>query len=106
MSLLSSCLAMPGVCVTPCSEGYWPVSSDARLGAQAARHRIVMPERHPVLSQPLQTGQMLPPELGEFIGFIGRRVVLLIGEDEEDVRARSHATTLAHPPRQRLVQIG
>ena len=36
MSSLSACFAIPSVCVTPCSDGYWPVSSDARLGAHAA----------------------------------------------------------------------
>jgi hypothetical protein len=36
MSSLSSCFAIPGVCVTPCNDGYWPVSIDARLGAHAA----------------------------------------------------------------------
>ena len=65
-----------------------------------------MTERHPVLPQPLHTGQMLPPELGEFIGFVDRRLVLLIGEDEEDVRARGHAATLLLALHQRLVRIG
>ena len=51
------------------------------------RHRIVMGERHAVLPQPLQAGQMLPPVLGELVGFIGRRVVLLVGQDDQDVRA-------------------
>ena len=36
MSSLSAVLAIPSVCVTPCSDGYWPVSSDVRLGAHAA----------------------------------------------------------------------
>ena len=29
------CLATPSVDVTPCSDGYWPVNSVARLGTQA-----------------------------------------------------------------------
>ena len=53
-----------------------------------------MAERDPVLPQPLHTGQMLPPELGELIGLVRRRVVLLIGQDEQDVRAAGHAATL------------
>jgi hypothetical protein len=32
----SALFARPSVCVTPCSDGYWPVIIDARLGAQAA----------------------------------------------------------------------
>ena len=36
MSSLSGLFDSPSVCVTPCSDGYWPVSSDARLGAHAA----------------------------------------------------------------------
>ena len=32
----SALFASPSVCVTPCSDGYCPVSSEARLGAHAA----------------------------------------------------------------------
>src|SRR3954453_13966384 len=32
----SAAFASPSVWVTPCSEGYWPVRSDARLGPHAA----------------------------------------------------------------------
>ena len=65
-----------------------------------------MTERHPVLTQPLQTGQMLPPELGEFIGFVHRRLVLLIGHDEENVRAGAHIGIVALSLRRRIVRIG
>ena len=30
-----ACLAVPSVCDTPCSDGYWPVNRVARLGRQA-----------------------------------------------------------------------
>ena len=36
MSSLSAFFSSPSVWVTPCSDGYCPVSSEARLGAQAA----------------------------------------------------------------------
>ena len=36
MSSSMAAFASPSVCVTPCSDGYWPVRSDARLGAHAA----------------------------------------------------------------------
>ena len=65
------------------------LAGQQRRAARRARrrHRIVMTERHPVLPQPLHAGQMLPPELGELIGLVRRRVVLLIGQDDQDVRA-------------------
>ena len=36
MSSPSAVFASPSVWVTPCSDGYCPVSSEARLGAHAA----------------------------------------------------------------------
>ena len=65
-----------------------------------------MAERHPVLPQPLHAGQMLPPELGELVGLVRRRVVLLIGQDDQDVRATRHAATLTLALRQRIARIG
>ena len=46
-----------------------------------------MAERHPVLPQPLHAGQMLPPVRGKLLGLVRRRVVKLIGQDDQDVRA-------------------
>ena len=65
-----------------------------------------MTERHPVLPQPLHAGQMLPPELGELLGLIRRRMVLLIGHDEQDVRTTGHAATITLALRRRIPQIG
>ena len=65
-----------------------------------------MTERHAVLPQPLHAGQMLPPELGELLGLVGRRVVLLIGHDDQDVRARRHAATVTLTLSQCIVLIG
>ena len=63
-----------------------------------------MTERHPVLPQPLHARQMLSPELGELVGLVRRRVVLLIGQDDQDVRATSHDATFA--ALLRIAQIG
>ena len=77
------------------------LAGQQRRAARRARrrHRIVMTERHPVLPQPLHAGQMLPPVLGELVGLIRRRVVLLIGQDEQDVRARRHGVSCSRPSR-------
>ena len=84
------------------------LAGQQRRAARSARrrHRIVMAERHPVLPQPLHAGQMLPPVLGELLGLVRRRVVQLIGQDDQDVRARRHAATLTLALRQRIARIG
>ena len=72
------------------------LAGQQRRAARRARrrHRIVMAERHAVLPQPLHARQMLSPVLGELVGLVRRRVVLLIGHDDQDVRATRHAATL------------
>ena len=72
------------------------LAGEQRRAARRARrrHRIVMAERHPVLPQPLHPGQMLSPERGELVGLIRRRVPLLIGQDDQHVRATSHTAIL------------
>ena len=84
------------------------LAGEKRRAARRARrrHRIVMAERHAVLPQPLHARQMLPPVLGELVGFIRRRVMLLVGQDDQDVRARSHAATMSLARRRRIARIG
>ena len=65
-----------------------------------------MAERNPVLPQPLHAGQMLSPVLGELPGLIRRRVVLLIGHYEQDVRATTHPAILLPRPVTCLTPIG
>src|SRR4051794_10384017 len=66
-----------------------------------------MAERDPVLAQPLHAEKMLAPVRGELGGLVRGRVVLLIGEDDQDVRA-SHAwiftPTLCRPHRPKWVR--
>ena len=54
-----------------------------------------MAERHPVLPQTLHARQMLPPERGKLAGLVRRRVTLLIGQQDQDVRATTHTAILS-----------
>jgi len=84
------------------------LAGEQRRAARRARrrHRIVMAERHTVLPQPLHAGQMLSPVLGQLVGFIRRRVALLVGQDHQDVRTTSHGAALTLAPFRRIARIG
>jgi hypothetical protein len=72
----------------------------------SGRHRIVTAKRDAILPQPLHTGQMLTAVLRQLLGLVRRRKALLIGQNDQDVRALAHAPTLPSHAAARIIPIG
>jgi len=65
------------------------LAGEQRCPAGDARRRrgVVPVELEAAGAQALTSGELRPPELGELGAFVGGRVALLVGHDEQDVRS-------------------
>ena len=66
------------------------MNSDARLGAHAVEQTIVTVKFDAAGADALAARKLGATELGDVVGLVGRRVPLLVGHDDEDVRPRRH----------------
>ena len=75
--------------VSPCSDGYWPVNSEARLGVHAVDAGVMAVELDAAGADAFAGRELRTAELGDRVALVGRRVPLFVGHDDEHVGPRA-----------------